>query len=163
MTMDMLQKCLQVLQDSQGKIEQKLDDNIKQTKKNTDKIRGTDETSGLHDDRKKSCRRRTECKTVRHSRHPEASNTRRQNGVRDIHPGRNRTHESISQKLRVTSDEQRPGRTRNLETDIQRLHIEEKHQRILQIAQELEHGILGNEPTSLEGIQKSGEDGPKEQ
>ena len=38
MTMDMLQKCLQVLQDSQGKIEQKLDDNIKQTKKNTDKI-----------------------------------------------------------------------------------------------------------------------------
>ena len=38
-TMDMLQTCLQVLQDSQGKIEQKLDDNIKQTKRNTDKIR----------------------------------------------------------------------------------------------------------------------------
>ena len=39
MTMDMLQKCLQVLQDSQGKIEKKLDDNVKQTKKNTDKIK----------------------------------------------------------------------------------------------------------------------------
>ena len=37
-TMDMLQKCLQVVQDSQGKIEQKLDDNIKQTNKNTDRI-----------------------------------------------------------------------------------------------------------------------------
>ena len=37
-TMDMLQKSLQVLQDSQGKIEQTLDDNIKQTSKNTDRI-----------------------------------------------------------------------------------------------------------------------------
>ena len=37
--MDMLQKCLQVLQDSQGKIEQKLDDNIKQTNRNAYKIR----------------------------------------------------------------------------------------------------------------------------
>ena len=38
-TMDMLQKCLQVLQDSQGNIEQKLDDNIKQTNRNADKIK----------------------------------------------------------------------------------------------------------------------------
>ena len=37
-TMVMLQKCLQVVQDSQGKTEQKLEDNIKQTNKNTDKI-----------------------------------------------------------------------------------------------------------------------------
>ena len=38
-TMDILQKCLQVLQDSQGNIEKKLDDNIKQTSRNADKIR----------------------------------------------------------------------------------------------------------------------------
>ena len=37
-TVDMLQTCLQVVQDSQGKIERKLDENIKQTNRNTDKI-----------------------------------------------------------------------------------------------------------------------------
>ena len=55
-TMDMLQKYLQVLQDSQGKIEKKLDENIKQTRMNSESV-VTNETSGLHDDRKKSCRR----------------------------------------------------------------------------------------------------------
>ena len=38
-TMDMLQKCLQVVQDSQGRIEKKLDKNIEQTKENTESIR----------------------------------------------------------------------------------------------------------------------------
>ena len=38
-TMEMLQECLQVVQDSQGKVEKKLDENIKQTKENTSKIR----------------------------------------------------------------------------------------------------------------------------
>ena len=37
-TMEMLQKCLQVVQDSQGQIEKKLDDNIKKTNRHTDKI-----------------------------------------------------------------------------------------------------------------------------
>ena len=37
--MDMLQKCLQVAQDSQGKTERKLDKNIEQTKENTERTK----------------------------------------------------------------------------------------------------------------------------
>ena len=38
-TMEMLQKCLQVVQDSQGNFEKRLDENIKQTRENTSKLR----------------------------------------------------------------------------------------------------------------------------
>ena len=38
-TMEMLQKCLQVVQDSQGEIEKKLDKNIQQTRGNAERIR----------------------------------------------------------------------------------------------------------------------------
>ena len=38
-TMDMLQKCLQVVQDSQGEIERKLDKTIEQTRENTERIK----------------------------------------------------------------------------------------------------------------------------
>ena len=156
-TMDMLQKCFQVVQDSQGKIEQILDDNIKQTNKNTDRITAlTRQAVYLLTEKRAAEDEQSGSKTIRHSRHPERSDTRRQYGFRHMHPAGDWADESISQELRCASSEQRHSRARDLENHLQRLHIQESHQRILQNHTKLEHGVLGDERPGLEGIPSLG-------
>ena len=148
-TMDMLQKCLQVLQDSQGKIEQKLDDNVKQTNRNADKIRALTRQAVYLMTKRAAVDEQS-------AKQYDIVGIPKQATQEDVHSRRNRSHESLSQKLRCPGNEQRHGRTRDLETHIQRLHIQDSHQRVLQGTEELEHGALGNKQTSLKGISDLG-------
>ena len=98
-TMDMIQKCLQVVQDSQGEIERKLDDHRADQGEHR-KDQGTRETGSIPTDREERHRGRIKRKAIRHHGDPQGSYTGRQDITHHVHPSGDRSDKSLSTKSR---------------------------------------------------------------
>ena len=157
--MDMLQKCLQAVQDSQRKIERKLDKSIEQTKGNSERIKALAKQAVYLLTEKRDTGDESSAKQYCIMGIPKAATQEdKKDGVRHIHPAGDGIHKSFSSEGRHHGNYYRTG---DLEDELRSLSIKEQDEHVLQEPQELGARVLGNEQPDMDNFSRSGEDGQK--